>query len=248
MTNENITIENDAVATEVTSEGKNDKRRTELNRQIKKLGEEAAAGKDSLPKLAHAVVQAAADGVIEPNDAEALYKRYAEAESNKAIHEHSAGGLRANTSKLRQLIAMGRMTTIDPVAVMQDAFDERAKYLEETAEAEASERPKFKSAYAFYVDLARAQQKTDTPISAADMRDLMVKPEPKAKELEDELKAILKRLEAVCTGENKNGLRDDHDNTEAAYHLLKERVDQFATLRARQKLMADAAALGLKLA
>lgn len=246
MSNENTFAEIENTENEATPAPKNDKRRSDLNKLVKKLGEEAAAGKDSLPKLAHAVVEASADGVIEPNDAEALYKRYAEAESNKALHEHSAGGLRANVSKLRQLIAMGRMTTIDPIDVMQSAFDERNAFIEETAEAE--DKPKFKSAYPFYVDLARAQLKSDTPLSKDTMRDIMVKPEPKGKDLEDELKAILKRIEALVTGENKNGLRDEHDNTEAAYHLIKERVDLFATLRNREKIMAEAAAMGLTLA
>lgn len=244
MTNENANI--DATnETETTEAPKNDKRRADLNKFVKKLGEEAALGKDSLPKLAHAVVQAAADGVITPDDAKALYTRYAEAESNKALHEHSVGGLNANISKLRQLIVMGCMTTIDAPSVMQAAYDERAKYIEETAGAEGADRPKFKSAYPFYIDLARAQQKSDTPLAAEHMRELMVKPEPKGKELEGELKAILSRLEGLVTGENKAGLKDTHDNTEAAFHLLKERVDSFAKARLTLKLKEEAAKLGL---
>lgn len=243
---ENTAIEN--TATETPEVAKNDKRRSDLNRMVKKLGEEAALGKDSLPKLAQAVVTAAADGVITANDAGALYERYAEAESNKAIHEHSAGGLKANTSKLRQLIAMGEMTTIDPVAVMQAAYDEREKYIAETAEAEGADRPKFKSAYPFYVDVARAQLKTDTALGAEHFRELMVKPEPKQKDLEAELTAIMKRLEGLVTGENKSGLHDEHDNTEAAFHLLKERMDAFAKARLMAKLAVDAKALGINLA
>ena len=247
MTNENIIAEVETEG-EATATGKNDKRRSDLNRMVRKLGEEAALGKDSLPKLAHAVIAAAADGVITGSDAGAIYERYAAAESGKAIHEHSAGGLKANTSKLKQIIAMGEMTTIDPVSVMQAAYDARDAYIKETAEAQGEDRPKFKSAYPYYVDVARSQLKSDQPLTVDHFRELMVKPEPKQKDLETELKAIMNRLEGLVTGENKSGLQDEHDNTEAAFHLIKERVDAFGKARLMAKLAADAAALGVKLA
>src|SRR6478736_21283 len=95
---------------------KNDKRFGDLIKTVTKLGEEASLGKDSLPKLAVAVVQAAADGVIDletknakgEDAATQIYNRYATTESKKSIHEHT--GTKANASKLRQLIAMGVMT------------------------------------------------------------------------------------------------------------------------------------------
>lgn len=238
MSNEVVNTEVENTEATENASPVNDKRRAELNKFVTKLGNEAAFGKDSLPKLAHAVVKAAADGVITPDDAEALYDRYAMAESSKAIHEHSAGGRRANISKLKQLVIMGAMTTVDAVEVMQTAFDVRQRLVG------MEDGPKLKSAYPFYVDVARAQQKTDVPLTEQALEEIAAKPEPKGKELEAELLAIAKRLEALVTGENKNGLKDDDDNTEAAFHLIKERCDKFAKLRLIQK----AAQMGLKLA
>lgn len=226
---------------------KNDKRMSDLNKLVKKLGEEAADGKDSLPKLAHAVVKAAADGVITGPDAGDIYKRYAKAESSKAIHEHSAGGLKANTSKLRQLIDMGNMTTVDGVIVMDEAKQARDRMIKRASEPQSG--IKLKAAYPFYVDVARAQLKSDTPLSADFLEELAVKGDNAAeKSVEKELTAILKRLEALVTGEGKHGLHDEDEDTEAAYHLVKSRLDKFATLRAHQAVREQAAALGLQLA
>lgn len=234
--------------TETPKELTNDKRMSELMKQVGKLGEEASLGKDSLPKLAHAVVRAAADGVIDletkdakGNDAaHSLYEKYALAESKKAIHEHSSGGKKANVSKLRQLIAMGCMTTIDAVDVMQRAFQARENMISDSA--------KVKAAYPFYVDVAREQQKHDKPLSDNELNDLALKDAPAPKTLEGELKRALNVLEGLVTGENRDKLQDTDALTEAAYNALKERLSSLATLKARRELEAKAAKLGLKLA
>lgn len=236
-------------AAETPAHLKNDKRFSDLMKQVTRFGEESSLGRDSLPKLAAAVVAAAADGVLDletkdakGNDAAAqIYEKYAIAESKKAVHEHSSGGKKANVSKLRQLIAMGCMTTIDPVVVMQDAFDAREGMSREDG-------VKVKSAYPYYVDVAREQLKSKTPLDKRALEALACKPEPKSKEVETELKLILKKLEELVTGEGKAGLRDTDDLTEAAYHAVKERVDKFATVRLHAQLVKDAAALGVKLA
>lgn len=226
----------------------NDKRLSDLKKQVTKLGEEASLGKDSLPKLAHAVVRAAADGIIDletkdkdNNDAAAsIYAAYAAGESKKAIHEHSEGGKKANVSKLRQLIAMGAMTTVDAVEVMQTAFQAREDMIADSA--------KVKSAYPFYVDVAREQLKADKALDKSDLEKIALKPTPEPKELETELKAIMKRLEDLVTGEGKSKLKDSDELTEAAFNAVKERLDKMATLRAHIKLRDTAAKLGVKLA
>lgn len=237
---ENTTIDNAIVTDVAPAHGKNDKRLGDLMRQVTKLGEEASLGKDSLPKLAHAVVRAAADGVITADDAQSVYEKYAAAESKKAIHEHSKGGLKANVSKLRQLIAMGELKAFDAVEVMQAAFDTRT--------AAVSEDVKVKAAYPFYVDVAREQLKTpDVALTKEQLEHLVEKDAPADKTLEGELTRALKVLEGLITGENKAKLKDDSELTQAAYDALKERVDTFATMRARAKLIKDAAALGINL-
>lgn len=236
-------------ANPITAEAaKNDKRLGDLLKSVTKLGEEASLGKDSLPKLAHAVVRAAADGVIDAttkddkgNDAAAsIYAKYAAAESKKAIHEHSAGGTKANVSKLRQLISMGVMTTIDAVEVMQSAFEARNNMIADSA--------KVKPAYPFYVDVAREQLKSDKPLAQAELEKIAMKPDAAPKELEAELKAIFNKLEGLVTGENKSKLKDTDALTEAAYQAIKERLDAIATARATMVLRQQAAKLGIKLA
>ena len=237
-----------ADAAETPAHLKNDKRFSDLMKQVTKFGEEASLGRDSLPKLAHAVVKAAADGVLdlETKDSKGLdaaaqiYEKYTVAESKKAIHEHSAGGKKANISKLRQLISMGCMTTIDAVEVMQMAFQAREDMI--------ADDNKVKSAYPFYVDVARKQLDSKNALTKRELEGLACKEEPKPKELETYLKQALKILEGLVTGENREKVQDTDELTEAAFNAVKERLDKMATLRQRERLMQEAAKLGIKLA
>lgn len=231
----------------------NDKRLKELTSQITKLGEEAALGLDALPKLAHAVVRGSADGVIVLSDkykdlkgkecdaAHYIYERYAAGQSKKAIHEHSAGGFKGNVSKLRQLITLGAMTTIDAVAVMQDAYDAREGMKKEDG-------VKVKPAYPFYIEVAREQIKMDKPLSKKDLEIMVQVDAPEDKTLDGELRRVLKILEGLISGENKSKIKDTHTKTEEAFNAIRDRLAQFTLDANRAKLMAEAAKLGLKLA
>jgi len=234
-----MTIETQNIETNITEAQKNDKRKSDLLRQVGKLGEEASLGRDSLPKLAHAVVKAAADGVVTGDEAGDIYARYVKGETNKALHERSAAGKKANISKLRQLIEMGCMTTIDGAAVMQDAYQAREDMI--------ADDNKVKSAYAYYVDVARAQLKSDRALTKAELEGMALKDEPNAKTLEGELKRVMKILEGLVTGENRDKIKDDAENTEAAYHLIRDRLDAIAMMRQRDALRKKAAELGLSL-
>lgn len=237
-----------AAGAETSAALSNDKRFSDLMKQVTKFGEEASLGKDSLPKLAHAVVKAAADGIIDletkddkGNDAaHRLYDSYVKGESKKAIHEHSAGGKKANVSKLRQLIAMGCMTTVDGFDVMQRAFQARENMIADSA--------KVKAAYPFYVDVAREQLKSDKPLGDNELGDIALKDAPAPKTLEGELKRALNILEGLVTGENRDKIKDADPLTEAAFQAIKERMEAIETEKKRVALMQKAAALGLKLA
>lgn len=243
-----MTDQTTADGAETPAHLKNDKRFGDLMKQVTKFGEEASLGRDSLPKLAHAVVKAAADGVLdlETKDSKGLdaaaqiYEKYTVAESKKAIHEHSASGKKANISKLRQLIGMGCMSTIDAVEVMQMAFQAREDMI--------ADDNKVKSAYPFYVDVARKQLDSKNALDKRTLESLACKEEPKPKELETYLKQALKILEGLVTGENKEKVQDTDELTEAAFNAVKERLDKMATLRQREHLMKEAAKLGIKLA
>lgn len=235
-----MTDETNTPETETPEAAKNDKRKSDLLRQIGKLGEEASLGRDSLPKLAHAVVKAASDGIIDGNDAEGLYTKYATAESKKAIHEHSSGGKKANISKLKQLIDMGCMTTIDAVEVMQEAFQARENMI--------ADSQKVKAAYPFYVEVARAQLKTDTALPLETLEELACKDEPNAKTLDGELKKVARVLEGLISGENRDKIKDNSEQVEAAYHLIKERLEALSLIAKQAELRAKARELGIELA
>jgi len=250
---ENTTVENTAPTAD-GSDGTNDTRRNEAIKQIKSFGRDAASGKDSLPKLAHYVTRLAADGVItakkgkDGDDTAELYGHYVTAESNKAMHEHSAGGSKANISKLRQLVALGEMTTIDPVELLQSAFDIRAKLVAANAEADKDEQIKLKSAYPFYVDVARAQIKSDTLLTDDEIMDLASKSEPKEKDAEAILKQIDKLLQGLVSGENSHGVKDDSESVETAAQCIAERLAEVVKDKAVATLRANAAKLGVTLA
>jgi len=227
----------------------NDKRHAELMKQVRTFGADSGAGRDSLPKLAHAVVKAAADGVIDletknkagDDAATILYKAYAEADSKKSIHEHKDAGIKANVSKLRQLIKLGAMTTIDAVQLMQEAHEIREGLKHD-------EGTKLKPAYHFYVDLARNQVDKDKKLSKSSIEDLAIKGEASPKELIDRLKQIDKLLEGLVTGENRDKLKDTDELTEAACNAIKERLKKMEVAQYTAKLRAEAAKLGLTLA
>lgn len=209
---------------------KNDTRLDDAMKQVKKLGEEAASGKDSLPKLAVLLTRLANDGVIDLekkysvdngnggkrtyDDAEAIFTRYAEAENKKAIHERSNGGLKANISKARQFVELGMMTAADGPKAIERAFDIRNKML--------TDGDKVKSAYAAYVDVARAQKALDRDITDDELREAIRKREAASPEALKVLKGVMKKLEDLIAGEK--GAKDNDSKVEDAFNAIRDRV------------------------
>lgn len=222
--------------TNIPTHGINDTRRADLDKLVKKFGGEAALGKDAMPKLAQAVLRAAADDVITGDDAEALYGTYLLNENTKLIHEQKKSSSKAQVSKLRQIINMGLMRSIDPVEVMQEAFDVR-----EAMKADGEKG--LKSAYAFYVDVAREQLKTDTALTRSELREIATKPQAE-KDLLKELEGMVKKLEGIISGENRYGMHDDSQNVIDAYDALKARVTAIMVQEQRNALIQEAAKLG----
>lgn len=69
---------------------KNDTRLDDLRKEVRDLGAADQAGKEALPITALTLVRAAADGVIEPDQADMIYTEYLKGKSRKEVHEHSA--------------------------------------------------------------------------------------------------------------------------------------------------------------
>lgn len=231
------------------AELKNDTRLEDGVKVIRELGRDSAAGKDSLPKLAFKLVELAADGVIDTekkyaetmpdgssrpyDDAEYLFGEYARAEGKKAIHERSAGGLKANISKVRQIIQMGVMTTCDPAAVLEAAHKVRGALIEEGV--------KVKSAYAAYVDVARNQIASDTELTEEQIGGIVRKPEPTAPEVEKILRGIYKKLEDLISGEK--GPQDKSEHVDTAFNAVRDRLAEIDGVNATEEASATLAML-----
>lgn len=211
----------------------NDTRYDDLVKEVAALGRDAASGKDSLPKLAHRLVRAAHEGVISTqvgqdglDDAHRLYTSYAEKQSKTAIHEHTAGGFKANVSKMRKLIEMGSMPIIDPVDVMNRTVGIRQKM----QEADEATKP----AYASYVDVAREQlANPGRALTDDEIKGVCAKPAPAEKTVDKILKDCHKKLERLITGEG--GLKDQSEQVIAAEEALRTRLAAFAMEAAHQQ-------------
>src|SRR5690606_32966975 len=168
------------------------------------------------------------------------YEMYRAAESNKSIHDQNKASVKAQVSKLRQLIVLGGNKAIDAKGLIQEAFLVREKLL---ANGETGIKP----AYVYYVDIARTQKDMPERLTSAQLKDMAYKDAPAEKSLQSVLEGIVHKLETIISGENKDGIRDDSAQVIEAYEQLKERLGQLLMDEARAKLVAEAAKLGLTL-
>lgn len=224
-----------------------DTRMDTLMSDVRQFGRDDAAGGDAMPKLGLRVVQAAYDGVIDTtkdsdgrDDAARIYEEYVKAKSKKAIHNHTDGGLKANVSKLRKLVELGGSPKVDGVNVMERAYTLRGEMV-------AAEE-KVKSAYAAYVDVARRQLEADDDLTDEEIKAAMRKGEGSEKTVLGELKRAAKILDALVTGEGKNGLKDQEEDTIAALEHVNTRITMLEYSIKREKLLADANEMGLTIA
>jgi len=178
------------------------------------------------------MLRAAADGIISTakpqgggkDDATLIYEAYTAMDSKHA--EHTAGGAKANASKLRQIIGMGCMTTLsDPVAV----GDRVVRIHDEMTDAEL----KPKAMFAALVDVARAQQASDSELSDEAIRECLTKSKTD-KTLEKEWEAIHKRVEGLVTGENAAKLKDQSETAIKIQELIAEHVKNYKAEGTRQ--------------
>jgi hypothetical protein len=222
----------------------NDQRLQDLVSEVREFGRDAAQGKDSLPKLALKVAFAAADGVISldkdsdgTDDASRLYSEYQKAESKKAVHEHSAGGTKANASKLRQIITAGSMTTCDFYASINKAILKR----DELHSAEVKVRP----AYHTIVEMAREQIGQADDLTDDQIEALCKKPEPGETTLEGEIKRMNKIAENLIKGEK--GVKCDEQWLLDIQQTLASQITTFALKRETAETIAKAKELGLSI-
>lgn len=226
---------------------KNDTRLDDLRTQVREYGRDSASGRDAKPKLALTIVRAAFDGIIGPDDAEMIYNEYATAESKKSIHDHSAGGIKANVSKLRQIISVGCLPAIDGVVLLDKVTDMRTELRAQDA--------KLKGAFDTFVDIARAQLKSpDSELDDDVIRDLCVKGETAPKDLIQKLAEDYKRIHKRIEELTSEGI--SAASAEAAMHAIGDQISELGgdlppvtkEAKAKANFIKRAASMGLSVA
>ena len=206
--------------------------RRDFFKDINKFGKASGEGASALGRLGLRALRAAADGVISTakpqgggkDDATLIYEAYTAMDSKHA--EHTAGGAKANASKLRQIIGMGCMTTLsDPVAV----GDRVVRIHDQMSEADL----KPKAIFAALVDVAREQQASDSELTDDAIRACLTKTKAD-KTLEKEWEAIAKKVEGLVTGENSHGLKDQSEAAIKIQELVSEHIKNYKLDGTRQ--------------
>lgn len=199
--------------------------RRDFFKDINKFGKASGEGASALGRLGLRALRAAADGVISTakpssggkDDATLIYEAYTAMDSKHS--EHTAGGAKANASKLRQIIGMGCMTTLsDPVAI----GDRVQRIHSRMTDAEL----KPKAIFAALVDVAREQIGSDTELTDAAIEACLTKTKAD-KTLEKEWESIYKKVEGLITGEASHGLKDNSDEAHAIAKMVQEKVKNY---------------------
>lgn len=164
----------------------NDTRLADLQKAAAKLGSESVNGDLAKPKLAIAVLTAAADGVTDEADVPVVFDKYqkareaSQARNTMAAANENPNSYKANLSKLTQIDKVGR--ALGHVAV--EMFDKAKELRDEMLGTDAKLKPMFDA----YVDIARAQLKTPTePLHVDDIAALLRKPDAASKDLLDKI-------------------------------------------------------------
>jgi hypothetical protein len=201
----------------------NDTRMADLIKEAEALGGQAALGADTKTKAYLAIIKAQSAGLnLLDKDSEKVdgidkfYDGYKKGMGKKQIHEYAKDGDKANKSKMRVCAK-----AVHPGGA--HSFEDTVDKLLILHKAEQKlGNPIHGSANAI-VNAARVQAKQETALTDAQ---------------------IAEALERVVTGENKHGLRDNHELTTKAAEALNARVAMFVRDRAEASVREAAAALG----
>lgn len=185
--------------TNLSHDTANDTRLADANKLLRKLGAESAHSALAKPKMALAIVQARADGVIDDDAGAATYDTYLEGRRSVlsksqlgAGAEDSGGSYKANVSKNTQLLKAAALPDVDFVDVLTRATAIRDSLI--------TSGEKCKPVFDAYVDLARAQIKSpDASLDADEIVGIVRKKEAAEKDaiakLVDTYKRVYKQAE-----------------------------------------------------
>lgn len=189
------------VSTPVAGDNGRDKLFSNFIKEVRKFGAIEGKGADALIDMARMAVEMADAGVIDTerdtrgkgiDDAAYIYNEYITSASK--VQQHTKGSITAHTSELRQLIAMGNMTTIgDAVTYFDHIIAIRAKV------AASGDKVKVRKLWECLVTSARKTIEAKKRLTDGELSELCLKPEVNKGELEklgDLLGAARKRHEA----------------------------------------------------
>jgi hypothetical protein len=132
--------------------------------EVDKLGSQAGLGTAALTSLADRVIAAASDGVIRPEHAKDIYKRYADASKNAG---GTPGSIKTTISKIKKLIELGGQSDGAQIA------DDAARIRDDGADA--------KSPFEGLVEVARRRLRAKRKLTDEEIRAALTKAEPRAK-------------------------------------------------------------------
>jgi hypothetical protein len=225
----------------------NDHRAKDFMAEVRELGRDAALSPDSLPKLAMKFADAVHNGTFsmdkDPETGKTIvhtiYEEYASARAKKAVHEHNAGSLKAQVSKLTQ-IGLACKPTCDFPVTLGKVFD-----VHQEMQAKAKETGiKPRAPYAAYVEAARTQTQQDDDLTDEQIKMVCRKPDPKDKTELGEVERAEKILDGLVSGESGLGPCQTPEVI-AAFEAVRAARQTLEMMAEKAETIAKAVALGL---
>lgn len=217
------TIFNMTTTAAAGSNGFDEMRRTFFN-GVAEQGRFAAKGGDAWHMTLIATVKAAANELLQPEDAEEVVSRFMKARAEKTIHDVkgaakdiSAATLKTKKSEFKSLILCG-IHAADPVGTMSRAID-----IYKRLHGEGTE---MRNTYQAYLRVAQAAYKgKDAPLTDDEIEAAMVSPEAKEKTVEGALKAALKALEQAVQRNEASEEPMDMERVHSAARLVSAQLE-----------------------
>jgi hypothetical protein len=171
------------------------------------LGRQSARGTTALSDLAIRVIEAAHDGVLQPQAAKAIYERYAEASKSAG---GTVGSVKSNTSKIKKLIELGCLP--DGLRIAEEAMGMR----------DGVDNPK--SVFEGLVEVARLRQAKDE-LTNDEIKMVLAKapkqakPKPAGGDASPGWQDVAKHINALVSTKDRAGL-------EAAI-AIRDQIDSY---------------------
>jgi hypothetical protein len=226
----------------------NDHREADFMRVVDGLAKGAAAGPDSLPKLGYAFADAVHNGTFSMDKdpetgkdcVDRVYERYAKKRADAAVHEHNAGSLKAQVSKLRQIGLAAAKPTCDFPATLA-----KLSIVHQEMQAKAKETGiKPRSTYNAQTEAARTQTKQDDDLTDEQIKMVCRKPDPKDKTELGEVERAEKILDGLVSGESGLGPCQTPEVI-AAFEAVRAARQTLEMMAEKAETIARAVALGL---